>query len=385
VRRCPLVPLALLLVLGGPPQADAGPSDARAALAELVRGVEVRRGIQHRSLVVVALVAREPCDDPDAGPACSTAGLAWAPDEGRVEVVAANAAEDRVVPTGTLLREGPRERVTAYPLVLTAGAGAHVEAIRVPSGLDVAADAVRTFAGLAGPEARHVVTIAPHPDALGELLELERFLAGLPDGDVPGPLAAIRDAPRVTTARAAGAKALARLATAYGGETRGYVAFLGHRPVEVVVSKAASTHADRWRAAVDGLATHGVLWEELYGRTGEPVEPVDWTRVLEVTARLLDQVGKAGVRRSPDATRWRLRSKSASRLGWLQLDEDGQALLLEAWPLGDTGPFPVPARGPGGKPVDERPDSILQGTLTREFLERFLERLDRIRRGLGLR
>lgn len=375
--------LLLACALLGARTTQAGPSDARVALRELVGGVEARRGIQHRSLVVVALVSREACED--QGPAQATAGLTWESHAALVAVSGVDVAEDRLLPTGTLLGEGPRERVLAYPAAVGKGAVAEVEAVRVPFHVPVPRGAARSFAGLAGPEARHVVTIAPHADALGELLTLERLLAGLPDGDVRNPLLAIRAAPRVAPARAGGAKALGRLTTAYGGEVRGMVAFLGHRPVEIVVAASAAQHAGFLRVAADGMATYLTLWEELYGRTDEAVDAVAWPRAIEVATRLLADLQQAGVRKSGDERRWRLRAKGASRLGWLLLDEDDRAVWLEAWPLGDAGPFPVPAREPGGKPIDERPDSILQGAMTREFLKRFNERLDRIRRGLGLR
>lgn len=67
-------------------------------------------------------------------------------------------------------------------------------------------------------------------------------------------------------------------------------------------------------------------------------------------------------------------------MGRLLLDVQDRAVLLEAWPLGESGPFPVPAREPGGRPVNERPRSRKSGHVTLAYLERYLERLKELRR-----
>ncbi len=73
-------------------------------------------------------------------------------------------------------------------------------------------------------------------------------------------------------------------------------------------------------------------------------------------------------------------AKGGSRLGWVLLDGDAKGLLVEAWPLGNEDPFPVPAYEPGGKPVNDRPDAPKRdGSMTPEYLERLLERLKKRR------
>jgi len=262
------------------------------------------------------------------------------------------------------------------PLLSSPRATATGVAVRVPSRRAIASDTARRAVGFAGPEWRHVVTAHPHADALAALLRLERALAGLPERDEPGPVRAVREGPFVAEPRQACAKALAPLPGSYGGAICGHVAFLGNRPIEIVVAGKPAIYRTYAREAIVGLATYAALWEELYGRTDEAVEPVAWPQVQAVARRVLDNASKAKARRTTDADTWRLGAKGASRLGWVLLDEAAKGLFVEAWPLGDEDPFPVPAYEPGGKPVNDRPGAPQSGgAMTPEYLARLLKRL----------
>jgi hypothetical protein len=381
--RLPRVPTyllaALVLLLGGG-VAEAGPPSVKKALRALIEDTRARQGTSHRSLAVVALVVKQ--HDDATGPVFSTKGLAWHKlASGRIEVDARGVAEDRVLPSGLLHGLDSDQRLLAAPLLLTVGTKAAPKWVRAPGQVEPGDDPVL---GVVGPEMRHVLALAPHQEAIRDLLALERRLAGLEGPGTPLSSLAIRDAPRIRKPREAASKALAPLPRSYGGAICGHVAFLGNRPIEIVLARDPALYAAYGTAAIDGIATYLALWEELYGRAGLPPEQkTNWPRLLEEATKILQDIAKARVSKTEEASRRRLHARGASRLGWVLVGEEGEVRLLEAWPLGDAGPFPIPAREPGGKPVNESPNCILGGTPTLEYLERYVERLKELRRKMG--
>jgi len=372
--------LAVLAVALGGRAAEGRTRDARTALQDVVQGVQVARGVQHRSLVVVALVLPEACGR--EGPRYATEGLSWSGLAAeRIRLDGSLATDDRLLPTGLLLGAGEAERVLAAPVHPPGGTAGEVQAISPAGAMKVPEGEERTFVGLAGPEVRHVATLAPDAEALADLLRLERQIAGLVGPLEAGGFLDVRGGAHVVEEVKAGQKALEPLVGAYGGRIRGHVAFLGEEAVEVVWAGTASLYDACAREAVGGLAAYAALWEEVFGRAGWPVEAIPWPQALERASAVMETIAKAGVRAGGEEHRWLLRAKGASRLGWLVLDGDEAPLLLEAWPLGDKGPFPTPPRTPRLPSSGDPPDDILGGAMTRMFLERYLKRLQQIRRG----
>lgn len=368
--------LALLPVLAclAAAPVHAGAPSPKQALRTRLASVEARRGVAHRSLALVALVARAP--ESAAPLAYATAGLTWAPRKGdEVTIGAEDAAEDRILPSGVELMAGNARRLLCAPLRVPAGEGAAAPTIRIVRG--GTEPAPHTFLAVRGPEVRHLLAVAPDATALADLLDLERVLADLPDGELVTP-GALANAPRITAVRDEAKKALRVIPSAYGGALCGHVAFLGNRPVEVVLAAHPDTYAAYVRAATDGYATYLALWEELYGRTGPLLDAKpDWPRLLAVAAARVRDLGTGRPLRTEDAGRWKLRPKRGESLGWMLTDAAQDATWIEAWPTG--APFPVPAREPGGPPEDEAAGNRESGSLTLPLLERLVERLRKIR------
>lgn len=194
-------------------------------------------------------------------------------------------------------------------------------------------------------------------------------------------------------------RALEAIPGAFDGATTGHLAFLGHRPVEIVLTSSPATYRTLAPGALRGLAVTLALWEEFLGRSDRPIAAPPWERVLDGSRKTL----AACAARETVLRSWRLGSREKgggrtrmvvgpephrslddrSRLvGRLLLDDDGRAILLEGYPSGADRVFPAPLSGVGERPTDARPD-VRSGALTTEFLERYLKRYRERRAALG--
>jgi hypothetical protein len=295
-----------------------------------------------------------------------------------------------LLPSGTVLHQDAHAHMLARPVRLVGEGSATVPRLALasePKQPPALAEASRTFGPLAPLSFRFAAFAARDAETLGHLLSLSAVLVGLEGAGEPVGLQEIAAHTPVAARVQRAATAIGKLGDAYGGEVAGHVVLLGNRVVEVVATSAPTTWRGYLREELDGLALSLVLWEELYGRDGPEEPEPDWPACLREARRVLSLLADAALARErgarPDSDGgglWRVRVRlRAGRLpedvGWLALGARGRVLLLEAWPDVAKGPFPVPAREPGARPVDEDPYDRLGGALTGPFLARFLARL----------
>ncbi len=368
-------------------------ADVRKAYLAQLDGASPRRGLQHRSLVLVALVLR---DAPAAGGlAVDPADVTWVPGEGKDEEAvallsrpAAPAGEERapiVLPSGFVLRAGDHERLLERPVLLGAGRtfGARTVPLRAS---DDAEEPEYALAGIAPPAYQQTLFLLRERDALTDLLDLQGSALGLDPKATPPTLAAL------TTQVDVDAKVRQREATdavralggAYGGETVGHVAFLGTGVVQTVLAASPETYQSWLVHAADGLGLAVTAWEALYGVGDDPPPPVTWDDYVRASLRLVTFLGAASFKRQHRSDEsgdggelWRVRATKATRggrpqgVGWLLLDAEGQPVCFEAWP--DHAPLPPP---PGRTRTPRRavPDEVKSGANTWYWAKRFADR-----------
>jgi len=407
VRRfAPLLLLGLLLLLvplWGAPAEGARSADAKRGCKALIERVEPRHGIRVRSLVLVPLVARQPPKKP--GARVSLGDLTWRPHDGSAERDVAiherepSPAETKkapaVLPTGLVLRRDDQERLVSRPGLVPAGAPATFAAPLLPHTAKAVEKAVEkaTFGPLATPAQRRLLFRRPDVKALGMLVAFEAGVAGLKPDKKGASLAEISSAPEIAKAVESARGRVAKIVGAYGGEVLGHVAFLGNRPIDIVLASSPDVYAALAAQAAPGLALSLVLWERWHGREGDEPAALSWPAFIAVTERILSSLGAGTMRRQRPRPRkgatgvtehgslWRVKGRAvnggtkAVELGWLLLDGEGRPVLIEAWPEPTAPPLPPPAREPGGRGEDEDPDDRDGGALTEAYLERMLERM----------
>lgn len=392
--------LALLVAAhpGGARAAD------RAGAAALINRVEVRRGVVHRNLVVLPLVLRDGLEVDGPEPA-SRDGARWCfPGNGRpgnlVEARRAGGdgatdpseekpAGDILLPGGLLLQGAPRERLLRRPLLLSGEAAPRT---RVRTCGSPRADETKDLAGTwgFGPVApldqRKIDFLIGDDDALTDVLAIQGAICGIESKDLA--VADILTAPAIAKPVADCRRALAPVAQAFAATASGYVAFLGLRPVEIVLYRDPRVFAREAPDLLRSLAVTAAIWERFYGRDSLPEEKADIDALLRQTRRLLDDVARApssaaGPRSGErgGGTLRTIATKGDDRSGqWrpplagrILQDADENALLLEVFENGSALVLPAPLSGPEERPVDEKPD-IKQGAMTWEYLSRLAAR-----------
>ena len=185
-----------------------------------------------------------------------------------------------------------RERLLSRPVRLEPGTPVDVVA-RACDAIEQAVGPPAGAAGRLGPwapmEQRRADLLFRDVEALADVQRVQGILAGLPE--TAGTVAAVIEAPGLAARIAATLEALRPLPGAYDGTTTGHVAYLGHRPVELVLASSPATYRTLAPGSHRALAVTAALWEEFLGRTDLPAEAPEWDRFLEGTEKILRACG----------------------------------------------------------------------------------------------
>lgn len=388
----PFLALALLLAPGASGRTSVG-HDERKEAEDFLRRVEARTPIVCRSLVVVPLVLN-PGVAPGEAPSAKTGDLAWAPDgkPAKTEIVRVGPVPadppPRLLPAGLLLEGGLRERILSRPLRLAPDEAATV--VARPCDHEPAESAGDGVFGPVAPwEQRKLDFFIGEADVLEDLLRVQEALAGAVGKRVRD----LHDAPSVVATATKVEEACAGLPGAFGGAVAGHVAFLGLRPVSLVLFREPVSY----RASAGGYLKALGLSLSLY-ETWYPPDPAakvpDPAALRAVAAGVLESLREGAVRER----RGRARERGGGRTllvlareaegrpafaGRLLLGEDGVAWALDAYDTRGDLVFPRPLVRPGGPETGVGPN-VSDGAVTKEFLRRLEERHERIREALGM-
>ncbi len=383
----------LLVVLCAAPAQGGSASAVRKSYGSLLAGVTARRGIQHRSLVLVPLVLSAAAAK--NGITVDASRLSWAPgDEKHPERSAVLTWEKGtvglgaapvLVPSGQVLRVGDHERLLLRPSLLKPGEAAVLRTRSVTPFLKDAdaTSSVPARAGLAGPEFGHTLFLLDEREAIEDLLKLEGSTLDLDPKKTKLSLA--RLAATVKAQVSEGAKAILPLGKAFGGSTVGHAAFMGGGIVQLVLAKSPETYASYLPRAAHGLALALAVWERMVARAAGTPKPVRWERYIQGTTRVLGFLKAASFKREKRRDErgaagelWRVRATKATRggrppdVGWLVVDAEASPVWFEAWP--DSAPFPPARSTPGVPGADSEDDGMQSGASTWYFAKRFYER-----------
>lgn len=333
--------LLLLLGLLAPVASVSRSAHVRRVYEARLASVTPRQGMQHRSLIIVALVGRDaggpsgllvdptPLDWAPADAKCSDflAALSWR------EGAADPDHPPVLLPSGLVLRAGAHERLLQRPALLKPGAVfvARSTSLILSTEATGAADAGRTIGGVAPPEFGHTLFLLHDREALTDLPDLEAAALGQDPKTTQPSLAALAAEASVKARIDTAAKAVRVLGSAYGGDTVGHVAFLGEGVVQLVLTGAPGTYRSYVDRAADGLGLAVATWESLYGAADDPLAPARWDDYVSATARLLEHLRFASFkpeRRLDESGEgrelWRVRATKATRsgrppdVGWLR-------------------------------------------------------------------
>jgi hypothetical protein len=391
--------VALLPLLLG----TAAPADARDDLSDVLRALNdqddplvralltdlvPREGAGVGSLHVVPLVgASNPLT---TGPRPLSDQTGWAPAEkGKdlVDVIADDpptGGAPAIVPAGTLLLGGARERV----LALTEPDD-HTIPRAVPAPVcDARSDPVepraRTVGRLVPLEQRKLLLLGKHGDGWHTLLQIQAILGEAEGADTVSDVLA---APSLRERADASARAIASIPRAYAGHARGHVAFFGFRPVEVVIARTPQEYRLLAPGYLRSTAVSHAMWERALGLVDRPLPPAEAADYLGPASRALKVLARAQPKPWPRLAG--MRSAWRNQRGAVSGDRTTDAFLVRLVSEGRHGPVmleaiengervihPLPLRSPGGEPVDEGPD-IQGGALTEEYLRRLMERKER--------
>lgn len=382
---------ALLLLLGllAPSARASRSAHVREVYGACLSTVNVRQGVQHRSLVLVALVRQSPV--PSGGVLVDPTRATWAEADGKEATTHAaltvrsdgEAPPRLLLPAATVLRAGAHERLLLRPALLMPGATFVARTATLAAAPVIPAPAEGVVGGLAPPEFGHTLFLLREREALAELLALEAAALGEDPNATAPSLAGLASDAAVGPKVAACTRALRALGTAYGGETVGHVAFLGEGVVQLLLARTPESYRSLVEHAAPGLGLAVTAWEALYGLADGPIPTARWGETLDATTRMIEHLRAASFKseRRKDETGdggelWRVRATRATRsgrppdVGWILLDEEGRLALLQAWP--DNAPLPPPAGPDGpGEPDDTDDDS---GAMTWYFAKRFYDR-----------